>query len=264
MLPPPKTFQIMNYQPIPKWDKNRPEFLKIGFILSIGFALMAFNYTTYPTDEVYEITNTLMDDKTLEIIPPRTPSEPKKLPPPPTPKIEMVIEVEPEDQPTFVETKTEEIFDEPTENTETIVDDYASPTKDVALAIVKPIIEKDPIDKGPVIFADRMPVYGECNLDDDESVRRSCTNKSVMKTIYSHVKYPQIARENEIEGTVVLSFVVTKDGSIQNLEIVRDIGGGCGTAVINAMKKLGDFYPGKHNGRPVSVIYKLPVKFKLQ
>ena len=85
-----------------------------------------------------------------------------------------------------------------------------------------------------------------------------------METIYSNVKYPTIALENDITGTVIVSFVVAKDGKISNIEIVRDIGGGCGKAVLKAMKKLGQFYPGKHNGRPVSVIYKLPVKFKLQ
>ena len=78
------------------------------------------------------------------------------------------------------------------------------------------------------------------------------------------MKYPALARENEIEGTVVVSFIVTKNGEIENIEIMRDIGAGCGESVLKAMKKLGKFYPGKHNGRPVSVIYRLPVKFTLQ
>jgi len=253
----------MNYRAYPKWDKNRPIYLKLGFIVAIGFTLMAFNYTTYPVEEDYFTHGTfeIIED---EILPPRTPSEPKKLPPPPTPKIETTIEVELEDEPTFVETKSDEIFEEPDESTNVIEDEFASP-KEVAPAVVAPIItDETPEEDGLVIIADRMPVYGECNLNDNESVRRSCTNKSVMKTIYSYVKYPSIARENSIEGTVVVSFVVDKKGEIQNLEIVRDIGAGCGKEVIKAMNKLGKFYPGKHNGRPVSVIYKLPVKFKLQ
>jgi len=246
-----------------KWDKNRPIYLKIGYVLAIGLTLMAFNYTTYPVAEDYYSTGPIeiLED---EILPPRTPPELKKLPPPPTPKIETVIEVEPQEEPTFVETKTEEIFEETTETDNIQEDEYANP-KVAAPAIVAPIREeKELADDGIVFMADRMPVYGECSLDEDESVRRACTNKSVMKTIYSYVKYPSIARENSIEGTVVVSFVVDKKGEIQNLEIVRDIGAGCGAEVLKAMRKLGKFFPGKHNGRPVSVIYKLPVKFKLQ
>ena len=254
----------MKYQAHPKWDKYRPEFLKLGFILAIGFVLMAFNYTTYPTDEPYIISD-IYEDITMEIIPPRTPNEPKTLPPPPTPKIEPVIEVEAADEPTFVETKPEEIFDEPTKESNATVDNFATPTKDITPAIVAPIIKEETlIDEGPLFMADRMPVYGECSLDDDETVRKACTNKGVMTTIYSSLKYPSYAREIGVEGTVVVSFVVAKDGSIQKIKIMRDIGAGCGDAVLKAMKKLGKFYPGKHNGRPVSVIYKLPVKFKLQ
>ena len=254
----------MKYQALPKWDKNRPEFLQIGFILAIGFVLMAFNYTTYPIDETYVTSVLWEDDEALEITPPRTPSEPKTLPPPPTPKIVTVIDVISKDQPTFIETKTEEIFDETTENSDVTIDEFATPVKHIAPAIVAPIIVETPIDEGPVLMADRMPVYGECSLDDDELNRRACTNKSVMVAINSSVRYPAIARANDIQGTVVVSFVVAKDGSIQKIEIMRDIGGGCGEAVMKAMKKLGKFHPGKHNGRPVSVIYKLPVKFKLQ
>ncbi len=255
----------MKYQALPKWDKNRPEFLQIGFILAIGFVLMAFNYTTYPIDEPYATSDLWADDETLEIIPPRTPSEPKKLPPPPTPKIETVIEVEPRDEPIFEETKSEEIFDEPTKSSDEIIDDFATPIKENAPAIVTPIIVETPIDEELIlIMADRMPVYGECSLDGDELVRRACTNKSVINTIYSSLKYPAMARESSVQGTVIVSFIVAKDGSVQEIEIIRDIGAGCGEAVLKAMKKLGKFYPGKHNGRPVSVIYKLPVKFKLQ
>ena len=255
----------MKYQSLPKWDKYRPEFLKLGFIIAIGFALMAFNYTTYPTDEIYELTDIFLDDTTIEIIPPRTPNEPKKMPPPPTPKIETVIEVEPADEPVFEETKTDEVFDEPIDDSDAVIDEYATLAKETAPVIVAPITEENSTEEeGPIIFADRMPVYGECSLDDDEKERRACTNKSIMSALYSYVKYPAIARGNRVEGTVVVSFVVAKDGSIQNLEIMRDIGAGCGEAVLSAMKKLGKFYPGKHNGRPVSVIYKLPVKFKLQ
>jgi len=253
----------MKYQTVPKWDKYRPEYLKLGFVFAIGFVLMAFNYTTYPTDPVYTTDDTYHIEET-EILPPRTPNRNNVLPPPPLQKIETAILVEPDDEPTFVETKSTEIFDDPADDTKAIIDAYASPKLDLVPAVVTPINEESPVDNSPLLLADRMPVYGDCSLDDFELARRSCTNKSVMKIIYSHIKYPTLARDNDIQGTVVVSFVVGVDGRIRNVEVLKDIGSGCGDAVLQAMKKLGKFYPGKHNGRPVSVIYRLPVKFTLQ
>ena len=57
---------------------------------------------------------------------------------------------------------------------------------------------------------------------------------------------------------------MNKIGDVEDIEIVRDIGFGCGDEVIKAIKKLGKFKPGKQNGRPVSVLYRFPVKFSLQ
>ena len=255
----------MKYQALTKWDKNRPEFLKLGFILAIGFVLMAFNYTTYPSHTVLYQTVSLWDEVDHEIIPPRTPPQQKAVLPPPSPKIELTVEIEPKDEPTFVETKHEVVFDESNASSDLDKEEYASPTREDAPAAVVPIIPKEePKEKGPMLMAERMPVYEDCNLADDESVRRSCTSQSVMRIINSTVKYPALARENEIEGTVVVSFVVTKSGTIENIEILRDIGAGCGASVLKAMKRLGKFYPGKHNGRPVAVVYRLPVKFQLR
>ena len=86
----------------------------------------------------------------------------------------------------------------------------------------------------------------------------------MIKHIYSILKYPAIARENGITGTVVVSFIINKDGELQDASIMKDIGGGCGAEVLRVVKKLGNFTPGKQNGKPVSVIYRVPVKFDLR
>jgi protein TonB len=90
----------------------------------------------------------------------------------------------------------------------------------------------------------------------------------MLEYIYKNLKYPAIARENGVEGQVVLQFVVDKDGSIADAKVVRDIGAGCGTEaekVVNGMNNMGQkWIPGKQRGRPVRVLYTLPVKFKLE
>ena len=89
-------------------------------------------------------------------------------------------------------------------------------------------------------------------------------NGELLKEIAQKIKYPPIAQENGIEGKVYVKFVVHEDGSISNVRIAKDIGGGCGQAAVDAVKKLsGKFKPGKQMGRPVKVYFTLPVKFTL-
>lgn len=86
---------------------------------------------------------------------------------------------------------------------------------------------------------------------------------ALMKFISSNIKYPINARNENIEGRVIVSFVVTSEGKITDLKILRDIGGGCGDEAIRVMKLSPDWKPGKQNGRPVNTKMVVPVNFKL-
>lgn len=79
----------------------------------------------------------------------------------------------------------------------------------------------------------------------------------------TNLKYPAIASENGIEGQVVVSFIVEKDGSLSDAKILRDIGGGCGQAALRLVSQMPKWSPGAHQGKPVRVRYTMPVKFKL-
>lgn len=89
-------------------------------------------------------------------------------------------------------------------------------------------------------------------------------DKELLNFIYSNIKYPALARENGVEGTAVISFVVDESGNISKLDIVRDIGAGCGQEALRVAKLMPPWNPGRQNGRPVKVLFKLPVRFKLQ
>ncbi|MBC8173775.1 MAG: energy transducer TonB, partial [Chitinophagales bacterium] len=71
-------------------------------------------------------------------------------------------------------------------------------------------------------------------------------------------------KENGIEGTVYVQFVVEKDGSITDVKVVRGIGGGCNEEAMAKVKAMPKWTPGKQQGKPVRVSFTLPVKFKLQ
>jgi len=252
----------MNINRAPKWDQHRPQFLKLSMAMSIALAFMAFNYTSYHDPTPIILDSEPMDLTEIEVTPPIM-REKRPLPPPPTPKVEVVDIIEPEVEPEFIEEKLPEVVEPEVHPTTTVTDAadvHPSPTSPPVLP--PPVVE----DTEEKIWAraERMPAYHSCTDLHTEAERTTCTQSALLHHIYDLLRYPSIARENGIEGTVVVGFVIDKHGQLTNLEILKDIGGGCGREVLRVISKLGDFSPGQQGGRSVSVLYRVPVKFDLQ
>jgi protein TonB len=81
--------------------------------------------------------------------------------------------------------------------------------------------------------------------------------------IAKHIKYPAIAQENNVQGTVIVRFVVTKSGAIGEVQVQRSLDAACDREAIRVVKQLPNFLPGKQNGSNVSVWFTLPIKYKL-
>lgn len=81
--------------------------------------------------------------------------------------------------------------------------------------------------------------------------------------ICMNLSYPDQARDNGLEGLVWVRFVVKKDGTISNVKLLRDIGGGCGQAAIEMVKSMPRWKPATQSGKPVNFEFTLPVKFQL-
>lgn len=79
--------------------------------------------------------------------------------------------------------------------------------------------------------------------------------------ISRNMRYPAVARENNISGTVVLQFVISKEGEILQARVIRKIGGGCDEEALRVVNMMPRWKPGVHNGRNVPVTLTLPVKF---
>ena len=138
--------------------------------------------------------------------------------------------------------------------------------------------EKDPVGKGkqPVteqeelffIIVEQMPLFPGCDSLSERHEKDECTRISVVDFVQSKLNYPEEARKNEIEGTVVVQFVVEVTGTITHINVVRDIGGGCGPAAIEAVSKMNEmpdkWTPGRQRGNAVAILYTLPVQFKLK
>ena len=88
--------------------------------------------------------------------------------------------------------------------------------------------------------------------------------KAMMDFVAQNVQYPKEAMEKEISGRVLVGFIVEKDGSISETEIVKGIGGGCDEEAVRVVKAMPKWKPGKQKGKPVRVHFMLPLTFKLQ
>ena len=211
-------------------EKRRGLFLQIGLVVSLAVVFVAFEWKTYDQQD-FSLGQLKVEDIPEEIIP-ITKQEEKPPPPPPPPTQEIVI-VE-DDK--VIENEAEIQDTEVTQ--ETVVE-------------VQPV--KEEVIDEPEIFliVEEMPGFpgGEAQL---------------VKFLSENIKYPAIARENGITGTVFVTFVVGPDGTVKDVKVLRGIGGGCDEEAKRVVMAMPKWKAGKQRGKPVSVQYNLPIRFTLK
>ncbi|MBR3522827.1 MAG: energy transducer TonB [Prevotella sp.] len=89
-------------------------------------------------------------------------------------------------------------------------------------------------------------------------------NGALMQYLSSHIKYPVIAEENGIQGRVICTFVVERDGSITDVRIAKSVDPSLDKEAMRVVSSMPKWIPGKQNGSAVRVKYTLPVTFRLQ
>ena len=87
---------------------------------------------------------------------------------------------------------------------------------------------------------------------------------AMFKFIAYNIEYPAEARAKDIQGVVVVSFVVNEEGKISDIAIIRDIGGGCGEEAVRVVKLMPDWKPGTTATGPAKTSYTLPFRFRLE
>ena len=88
--------------------------------------------------------------------------------------------------------------------------------------------------------------------------------QALLAYVASHVKYPEIAKEQDVQGIVQLRFVVLENGSIGDVQIVKSLESHCDAEAKRVVKSLPRFVPGKQQGKAVRVWYTLPIRFQIQ
>ena len=127
-------------------------------------------------------------------------------------------------------------------------------------------IFKEAIEK--VVVEDRKPVVEAKPEEIFKSVEQMPQfpggEAALMKFLASHINYPPMAAENNVQGRVVVQFVVDKTGKVGEVKVVRNVDKDLDREAVRVCQALPKFTPGRQNGRPVSVWYTLPIQFKLQ
>ena len=236
-------------------------FFRLGLAGALLLVLLGLSWTQYEA-EVIIPEDALIFDEEIEIEPPRTAEPPPPPPPPPPPVIEEVPEEEilEEEEPEFMDQSVEE---------ETVIEE--KPPEPVEEAPPPPPPPPPPEPEVEEIFkvVEQMPRFPGCeDQGGSDQEKYQCAQKKLLEYVYKNIKYPAIARENGIEGRVVIQFVVEKNGSITDARIVRDIQAGCGAEALRVVNSMNDkglsWTPGKQRGKPVRVQFTLPVTFKLE
>lgn len=86
----------------------------------------------------------------------------------------------------------------------------------------------------------------------------------LFKFIYDNIKYPELAKENNIQGKVILRFCVTYKGTVDQVSVVRGVDPSLDQEAIRVIKMLPLWKPGKQGGKPVNVWYSVPISFQLK
>lgn len=140
--------------------------------------------------------------------------------------------------------------------TNTLISEFFNPTEKlsnidyVANNPPGPTALQDPDAEKPFAYVEQMPTFPNGHED-------------MYKYIYEKLEYPASARENGISGQVIVQFVVSESGAVQNAKVIRGIGGGCNEEALRIVNSMPKWNPGKHNGQNVAVTFTLPIKFVL-
>jgi protein TonB len=242
--------------------RNTDSYFNVGLIVALALAVLALGYTQFEEKTVIPQGAMEMDIDIEMAAPPQTATPPPPPPPPPP-----VIEAVPDEQ-ILVDDQT--TFSDQSANADMAIADapIAIPEKKGPVAPPPPPPPPPAIEVKEIFkVVEEMPRFPGCEDLSTVNEKKACAQEKLLKFIYDNIKYPSIARENNVSGTVVVQFVVESDGSIGEAQILRDIGAKCGEEAMRIVKLMKDmperWTPGKQRGHNVPVYFILPVKFVL-
>ena len=219
-------------------ENKKGFFLEIGLAVTLLAFLGIFEWSTKVEKAEELVGNQTAVEEVEEIM--ITRQEDLQLPPPPPPKQQVAEILEILDDKVEVEdiAPIEELDDEDKV-------DFSAP--------VEEIVQEEEKPEEPEIFfiVEEMPQFpgGETAL---------------RKYIAENVRYPEMAKENDIQGTVYVRFVVDEKGKVTNVELLRGVDPLLDKEALRVVSSLPNWKPGKQRGKAVKVSHSVPIKFALK
>ena len=215
-------------------EKDKLVYVLMGLVFTLSLVYAALEWTEREVTK-YEVTDTeFLFEEEVEIQQ-TTQETPPPPPPPAVQEVEVLNVVEDN-----VETESIEVNTEDDKEAEVVI----------AAPVEAPVEEEE--EEVVFVVVESMPEFPG-------------GQQALFKYLSENVKYPVIAQENGIQGRVICQFVVNKDGSIVDVEVVRSGGdASLDKEAIRVIKSMPKWKPGKQRGKAVRVKYTVPVNFKLQ
>jgi protein TonB len=220
-------FLVKKYSYVDINKRYKPTFMALGFIFVFGFLFLVINWREIEEKTISSLSE-FVDIEDNENEAPITQHQP---PPPPPPVVE--IKAVPEEE-LIEEVEIEEVEMEEEEEVEEVFEEEPEEEEEEVFMIVEDMPQ--------------FPGGGQAAL---------------MKYIVENMEYPQMAIDNDVEGTVLVKFTVNKDGSIDDVSVQRGIGAGCDEAATEVIESMPSWSPGKQRGKAVKVSMVIPVRFKI-
>lgn len=205
-------------------DRSYKRVLKISFIIVLLLIIAAFKFAPQTT-RPQQIKS---PDDDIFVIPDVNPTNQPIQPPPPPPPVPVIAGIGDE------------------------TEDIILPPADINFDVNIPAVPPPP---GPPVVKDEIVPFKDLQTYPEPV--------GGMQAIANKVYYTDIAVRAEIEGTVFIEVILSKEGNVIEAHVVKKIGGGLDEIALRAIKET-KFIPGTQRGKPVKVRLSIPVKFKLQ
>lgn len=239
--------------------KNYPKraFRSLLIIFGIGAAVGAYAVVSNMKGKEEVKPVAIKTEVTLQEPPPIDPKKPPPPPPPaePPPPVKPTVKFTPP-----VIKKDEEVKEEekPAEVKELKEAAAGVKTQEGDVNGIDPgIIDKPGTGTGVVEAPPPPQIFTYVEQMPEPSV-------DITSFLQKNLRYPDMARENNVQGRVTLRFVVNENGEVSDVNVVRGIGSGCDEEAKRVLLKMPKWKPGKQNGRAVKVYFTLPISFRLE
>jgi protein TonB len=131
-------------------------------------------------------------------------------------------------------------------STEVVNEEYIE-----AIEEVKEEVQEEEAEPEPFVVVEEMPAFPGGDVE-------------LLKYIFEHTNYPEVAKENNIQGKVIIRFCVTAKGTVNQISVLKGVDPELDKEAMRVVSTLPAFKPGKQGGKPVPVWYMVPITFTLK